>query len=71
MLHCPFILIIWVSFHDLTFKNITRVALVKQQKVDLASEIPGEPQASDPSAVRVVIKLPHGQVGDFSITSDS
>ena len=29
-----------------------------------------EPDTSDPSAVRVVIKLPHGEVGDFSITSD-
>ena len=71
MLHWPFILRSFGSVFMTWHLNITRVALVKQQKVDLASEIPGEPQASDPSAVRVVIKLPHGQVGDFSITSDS
>jgi len=38
-----------------------RVGLIQQQKKDLRRRIPEEPETSDPSAVRVVIKLPGGQ----------
>merc|ERR1712192_112078 len=41
--------------------ELDRVALIQQQKIELASEIPEEPEASDPTAVRVLIKLPGGQ----------
>merc|ERR1712192_178811 len=41
--------------------ELDRVALIQQQKIELASEIPEEPEASDPMAVRVLIKLPGGQ----------
>ena len=47
--------------------RLLRVALIQQQKIELASEIPEEPEASDPMAVRVLIKLPGGQVDDFSL----
>ena len=47
--------------------RLLRVALIQQQKIELASEIPEEPETSDPMAVRVLIKLPGGQVGDFSL----
>ena len=39
--------------------------MIQQQKIELASEIPEEPEASDPTAVRVLIKLPGGQVRNF------
>merc|ERR1719167_1896421 len=38
-----------------------RVALIQQQKIDLVNEIPEEPESTDPTAVRVLIKLPGGQ----------
>merc|ERR1719234_2845778 len=38
--------------------ELDRVALIQQQKIELASEIPEEPEASAPTAVRVLIKLP-------------
>ena len=41
--------------------------MIQQQKIELASEIPEEPEASDPTAVRVLIKLPGGQVRGFKI----
>jgi len=41
--------------------ELDRVAMIQQQKIELASEIPDEPEASDPMAVRVLIKLPGGQ----------
>ena len=41
--------------------------MIQQQKIELASEIPDEPETSDPMAVRVLIKLPGGQVGDSSL----
>lgn len=34
---------------------------IRRQKIDLVTEIPDEPEAADPEAVRVVIKLPGGQ----------
>jgi len=37
------------------------VALIQQQKIDLVNEIPEEPESTDPTAVRVLIKLPGGQ----------
>ena len=58
-----------VCVHEMTFAHCTRVALIQQQKIELASEIPEEPEASDPTAVRVLIKLPGGQVGDFHLSA--
>ena len=43
-----------------------RVALIQQQKIDLVNEIPEEPESTDPTAVRVLIKLPGGQVSLIS-----
>ena len=56
-------LLVHDSWSDLC--SLIRVALIQQQKIELASEIPDEPEASDPAAVRVFVKLPGGQVGDF------
>ena len=41
--------------------------MIKLKKIEPASEIPEEPEASDPTAVRIIIMLPGGQVGDFSL----
>ena len=35
---------------------------IKRMKVELASEIPNEPDASEADCVRVLVKLPGGQV---------
>ena len=42
------------------------MALIQQQKIDLVNEIPEEPESTDPTAVRVLIKLPGGQVSLIS-----
>ena len=51
-----------VLFFFLITFSLFRVALIQQQKIDLVNEIPEEPESSDPTAVRVLIKLPGGQV---------
>lgn len=41
--------------------EIERKDTIARQKIELASEIPDEPPANEPQAVRIVIKLPEGQ----------
>lgn len=41
--------------------EIERKEQIHRQKIELASEIPDEPSADEPEAVRIVIKLPEGQ----------
>jgi FAS-associated factor 2 len=41
--------------------DIDRKENIARQKIELASEIPDEPPVNEPTAVRIVIKLPEGQ----------
>ena len=41
--------------------DIDRKENIARQKIELASEIPDEPPINEPTAVRIVVKLPEGQ----------
>ena len=41
--------------------DIDRKEYIARQKIELASKIPDEPPVNEPTAVRIVIKLPEGQ----------
>ena len=41
--------------------EIDRKENIARQKIELAKEIPDEPPVNEPTAVRIVIKLPGGQ----------
>ena len=41
--------------------DIDRKENIARQKIELAKEIPDEPPVNEPTAVRIVIKLPEGQ----------
>ena len=41
--------------------DIDRKENIARQKIELAKEIPDEPPVNEPTAVRIVIKLPGGQ----------
>ena len=41
--------------------EIDRKENIARQKIELAKEIPNEPPVNEPTAVRIVIKLPGGQ----------
>ena len=41
--------------------EIDRKENIARQKIELAKEIPDEPPVNEPTAVRIVIKLPEGQ----------
>lgn len=40
---------------------------IKRMKVELVSQIPNEPEAGEADCVRVLVKLPGGQVRFFSV----
>lgn len=41
--------------------EVARKEEIRRAKIELASEVPDEPEADDPEAVRILIKLPEGQ----------